>query len=297
VRTRAYGDGLIDWDIATGKPTRRFGELKQTEGPWAELASSADGRRRAGLQYPPPGQAGENRLQVRDLEADQPRDLGAVPRSMRGALSPDGSLFAGLVSDGAKRVLRCWDIEARKLLFEREVGGETDAFWQPSVLADGRILLTGSVHGSVIGFDSRTGRELLRWKMGDAPSQRASELALQILLFPGGRYLACLTPATRAAEHGPGVEIRELETGRIIRRLAGEARMYGMGFSPDGNRFAAGTTGEEPHVFVWDVTTGQKLNEFAGHRGRILNAAFSPDGKRLATGSVDCTGLVWNVEP
>jgi len=111
-----------------------------------------------------------------------------------------------------------------------------------------------------------------------------------------GRLVGCYTTSGPGWQRGT-LEVRELETGNVVSRLVEQVIRHPFAFSPDGKRLAAVAAGDTPRIIVWDVTTGQKLNEFAGHRGGIVSLAFSPDGKRLASGSVDCTALIWNVEP
>ena len=66
-------------------------------------------------------------------------------------------------------------------------------------------------------------------------------------------------------------------------------------FSADGTLLAACTEGLSPAVHIWDISTGEKRHEFAGHRGPISCLAFRPDGLRLASGSRDSTVVIWDL--
>jgi WD40 repeat protein len=46
---------------------------------------------------------------------------------------------------------------------------------------------------------------------------------------------------------------------------------------------------------VWDVTTGERLQEFTGHQGPMTVADFLPDGKRVITASDDGTVRIWEI--
>ena len=45
---------------------------------------------------------------------------------------------------------------------------------------------------------------------------------------------------------------------------------------------------------MWNVTTGTKLFDLAGHTGTVPDIAFSADGTRIATVSTDTTAKVWD---
>lgn len=89
------------------------------------------------------------------------------------------------------------------------------------------------------------------------------------------------------------VELRAVETRKIIHKLGGQGETDALAFSVDGSMLAVSGNSL---IKVWDVETGQLLRTLTGHRGSIGHLAFNPDGVSLA--SADNRGVIrfWNVE-
>jgi hypothetical protein len=64
--------------------------------------------------------------------------------------------------------------------------------------------------------------------------------------------------------------------------------------SPDGQRVLAGGTDKIGRLF--DLKTGQQLQQLVGHTHSIWAAAFVAGGKRAVTGSLDQTIRLWDLE-
>lgn len=47
-------------------------------------------------------------------------------------------------------------------------------------------------------------------------------------------------------------------------------------------------------VMLWDLSTGKRTRELAGHEGMVMDIAFSPSGDRLLSASLDKTIRVWD---
>ncbi|MDZ8238224.1 MAG: hypothetical protein RMZ69_13780 [Nostoc sp. ChiQUE01a] len=47
---------------------------------------------------------------------------------------------------------------------------------------------------------------------------------------------------------------------------------------------------------LWDLATGQLIDNFVGHANPVWSVAFSPDGQTLASGSGDQTIKLWSVK-
>ena len=68
--------------------------------------------------------------------------------------------------------------------------------------------------------------------------------------------------------------------------------VYGVAFSPDGTRLAAGC--RDNTVRLIDVASRQEVAELHGHTDYVHAVAWSPDGTRLVSGSGDFTVRVWD---
>ncbi len=70
--------------------------------------------------------------------------------------------------------------------------------------------------------------------------------------------------------------------------------MYGA-FSPDRSRLLTGGDGPNPKVHLWDVETGNCLNELTGHTQPVAALAWSDDQQWIASGAFDQSVRVWDV--
>lgn len=103
--------------------------------------------------------------------------------------------------------------------------------------------------------------------------------------------VARLERARREAEEN-GVEWSDAESTEL--RLEHPAEVYEIAFAPSGELLA--TAGEDGVVRLWDLATGQTLEESGmSHDAPVTALAFSPDGNVLATGSEDKLVRLWDV--
>ncbi|MCA9077830.1 MAG: hypothetical protein KDA93_22575 [Planctomycetaceae bacterium] len=69
-------------------------------------------------------------------------------------------------------------------------------------------------------------------------------------------------------------------------------------FTADGTQLvtASGVTGLGGVAAIWDLTAGESVKSFEGHRDILYEAELSPDGSLLATSSYDRLIVLWDVE-
>jgi WD40 repeat protein len=97
---------------------------------------------------------------------------------------------------------------------------------------------------------------------------------------------------------GNRVELRRSPNGRAQKTLAGlPGKVNAVHFSPDGKQLvtAGGIPGLNGAASLWEVRSGKRVREFAGHRDTLFDAEFSPDGSLLATAGYDRGIRLWQV--
>ena len=115
---------------------------------------------------------------------------------------------------------------------------------------------------------------------------------------PGGMFnsSAQFSPDGKYVLSGEGeiLRLREAGSGGVVRAFGdqGSGRFDAVAFSADGKYALSGSV--DGNVRLWDVRTGAKLKQFAGHSDEVAAVAFSPDGRRVLSGG-DASTRLWDV--
>ncbi len=195
---------------------------------------------------------------------------------------------------------------------------------------DGKALLSGGADGFVHIWDTRTGKELRRFRA-------QPHYAFSLAVSPDGKHFAV------SASEDNGISLRDLATGKQVRRFRGPARpAFHLAFSPDGKFLASAcshdafvwevATAKQVHrapaawsclvlpgpavafsrdgkllavaaegkrrksrIDLWDTSSWKLVRSLIGHTALVVGLAFTADGKRLVSGSDDGSVRLWDV--
>src|SRR5262249_12784651 len=122
----------------------------------------------------------------------------------------------------------------------------------------------------------------------------------------GHRDLIWSLDAKRLASVGcSSIHIYEVASRRRLCRLTtltGRRTIHfrrlprGIGWSPDGQRFAASDTMEYEAAVIYAADTGRELKRISGHPGDFLVLRWSPDGRIIVTGGENGEVNGWDAE-
>jgi signal transduction histidine kinase/WD40 repeat protein len=109
--------------------------------------------------------------------------------------------------------------------------------------------------------------------------------------------LACVAPrGTNFAlflGDGPGVQVRDVRTGELVRELPGRSPLGGLVWSDDGQRLVIGR--ENGWLEVWNADTWTQTTTWRAHDDTIVEIRFDPLGRWLASVSWDSTIRFWSL--
>jgi WD40 repeat protein len=206
--------------------------------------------------------------------AELMRFVGSKSAARYLQFSPDGRF---LVATFASTRLVLWNLTTRTPVLNAKFGVIR---WGPHSVftADGAKVGIRVPEPRIAFFDLNTGAELESLPLS-APAQ-------VVALRPDGQVLAV------AAIDGTDVELWDLKSRKLHRKLAHEVPVEGLSWHADGRHLAVG--GWRGHLYLWDTESTNRL-ELHGHTGLIPNVLFNHRGTILVSGSWDGTTRFWDV--
>jgi WD40 repeat protein len=145
---------------------------------------------------------------------------------------------------------------------------------------DSRLLARDLADHAVSVYDLAEGREIKKLDPGPSPTGGMS-------FHPTGRQLAI--------GHASGVQIRDVETGRVAAELPQPTNWSGFGriaWHPQGRTLAV--AGPDRIIHIWDLDTLTETARLQGHANDGIECAFNHAGTLVVSGSWDRTLRIWD---
>ncbi len=251
---------------------------------------------------------------IRVREVGTAREVAALHGHSAGVVqvefTPDGT---GLVSSSMDGTARRWDVgtETEACRFV----GHTDGVFSLSLSADGSRLATRGPDGTVRIWEAATceplqvltqdalglhfhpdGRRLAVAVAGRGPVVVDTDSGDEVLSYPGDARDVRFSPdggTLAVATGGSDTLLIDLGTGESRPVPGHEGLTETVDVGPDGTLLATG--GQDGHVRVWNVASGELRLELAGTGSNVEHVTFSPDGTLVAGACTSGRVVVWDV--
>jgi WD40 repeat protein len=313
---RALGGSkvVIEYDLETGEQLNQF-----------NFGANA-------IAYLPNGHAalvGSQDQTLRLLALESGTEIGRLPASIdwiRGAAySPQGRT---LVANDTQ-YLSLWDLETGDNIWNATAD---TSFWEITLSPDGKQILVGGWGGFVGVYDAASGEMLNRLESdGSFEGHDTGAWVDTVAFHPNGKFALSGSQATGdhliywdletgkpvwlfdtgwrnvlgvaispdgrtalSAEEDGSLELWDLETGQLIRSLAGHTNVaWSVAFIDDQTAISAS---EDSTMILWDLKSGTALRSFLGHASGIKRVVISPDKRLALSASRDGTLILWNIQ-
>ena len=141
---------------------------------------------------------------------------------------------------------------------------------------DGKQVFSGGAEG------------MLRcWQAGDGhqvgePIQIEGKEIFSVGLSPDRKWLVCGLRPVRLSHGIQTAGVWDAQTHEKVLDIRGHKdTVYSIDISPDSTKFVTGSA--DKHVFIWNMTTGERLVGPLRHDSFVVVVRFSPNGDRIAT--------------
>ena len=193
--------------------------------------------------------------------------------------SPNGQQLASVGDDGK---LELWTIG--KEPSSREFWDSSDVLWGVRFSPDGSAVASAGDDGTVRLWDVEKGSTI------DGPLILHTGVVLRVAFSPDGHGL--VAAIGEGEIYGWDVPSRKPLFEPL--RTAHTSHVWGLAFSPKGNRFA--TYGSDGTSAVLEYPSGLFIGRAFGEVGDVAGVAFTPDGAGLIGGGADGALRLWDVD-
>lgn len=238
-----------------------------------------------------------------------------------GDISPDGSIAVTASRDLTAIIWNTADASPMHIL-SGHLASVYDAAFSPITAADGGNVATASSDNTIKIWSTETG-ETIRTLNGHSDNVNAIDFSpdgellvsasddgmVSIWDWQNGRRLGSVSAGGKANDakfSKDGTKFAAAADNGVIRiwstngrtRIAsfnhGAARAFGVAFADEDKLLA--TSGIDPVIKLWNVSSGQMVRELEGHRDGVRGLDSSWNGEFIISGSRDNTARIWNAK-
>ncbi|MBF0519525.1 MAG: glycosyltransferase family 39 protein [Nitrospirae bacterium] len=114
-----------------------------------------------------------------------------------------------------------------------------------------------------------------------------------VAVTPNGKYVVAAGGWDNIIKSKFSIKLIDIESGALVREFAYNPQpIKSLNVMTDGSS-VTGVLGNT--IIQWDITTGNKIKSFIGHKERINTIALTPDGKHLLSSARNDSLKVWDV--
>ena len=271
------------WDVETGSQLLRINHGDTA----ASVAFSPDDSTFATASF-------DGSVRVWDAESGDQllRFTGHSNVVLRVVFSPDGNR---LMSSSADNTMRLWTLESGAEI--SRITGHPAGIYAVRLTGlaseeqSGYVIASGDTNGNLLLSDTGSGEIL--------DQVNAGEPILGLAISPDGTKMLSAGGVLQGGTEYT-ITFWNIEDKKLQR-----IRDYGEGstghteairqivFSPDGTQFVSAS--QDATLILWDIESGEILQQFEGHTDLVYDVVFSPDGNSLFSASWDKTLIQWDI--